>query len=319
MSVEAAVFDEDLVGAHAGDDNAGQVNAWDIALEGLRIADWKPVGALETDPHRLKKTEIEMVAGHGEDKVIFERDAAQRRLHRHCVWSDFDHFGMKVCLDFAVLDAVLNVRLDPVLHVWLNPCPAVNQRDARAAAPKLERGDCGGVFAADHHHVHFEVGMRIDVIVVDLAEILAGDAHVVGQIVIARRKGQLAGLESAGAAETVDDMDRESAVGASDALHAMVLAHVELVVGGDQAVILQRLVAVGLGIGTGKGNVADFEQLRRGEKGHVRGVVEERIGEAALVDEKDAQAGALGGDGAGKAGGAGADDEDVMQWMFAHI
>jgi len=87
----------------------------------------------------------------------------------------------------------------------------------------------------------------------------------------------------------------------------------------DLAVVLESFGTGGLLVGRGEGHVADFEQLRRGEKGHVRGVVEERIGEAALVDEKDAQAGALGGDGAGKAGGAGADDEDVMQWMFAHI
>ena len=41
------------------------------------------------------------------------------------------------------------------------------------------------------------------------------------------------------------------------------------------------------------------------------GVVEERIAEAALVDEDGTEAGALRLDGAGHAGGAGADDEDV--------
>jgi hypothetical protein len=40
----------------------------------------------------------------------------------------------------------------------------------------------------------------------------------------------------------------------------------------------------------------------------VGGVVEEGVAEAALVDEDDAEAGALGVDGAGQAGGAGADD-----------
>lgn len=48
------------------------------------------------------------------------------------------------------------------------------------------------------------------------------------------------------------------------------------------------------------------------------GVVEERVGEAALVDEYDAKAVALGCDGAGEAGGAGANDEDVVVGMFAH-
>jgi hypothetical protein len=43
----------------------------------------------------------------------------------------------------------------------------------------------------------------------------------------------------------------------------------------------------------------------------VGGVVEEGIAEAALVDEDRAEAGALSLNGAGHAGGTGADDEDV--------
>ena len=95
------------------------------------------------------------------------------------------------------------------------------------------------------------------------------------------------------------------------ALDAVVLADIEFVVGGDQAVVLKGLVARGLGVGAGKGDVADLEALGGGEEGHVGGVVEERVAEAALVDEDDAEAGFLGFDRAGEAGGSGADDEKV--------
>ena len=123
----------------------------------------------------------------------------------------------------------------------------------------------------------------------------------------------------AGAAEAVVGVDGEIAVGAGDAVDALVLAHVELVVGGDLAVVLEGLVAGGLGVGAGKGNAADFEQLGGGEEGHVGGVVEEGVAEAALVDEDGAEAGFLGFDGAGQAGGPGADDEQVEGGLLERL
>ena len=100
-------------------------------------------------------------------------------------------------------------------------------------------------------------------------------------------------------------------VAAFDFQHGLVLAHVELVELGDLAVILQRLLPGGLLVGTGEGDVADLEELGRSEEGHVAGIVEQRIDQAALVDVGDGEAGALGLDAAGQAGGPGADDNDV--------
>ena len=54
------------------------------------------------------------------------------------------------------------------------PGPAVDQCDARAAAPQLERCYGSGVLAADHRDVHLEIGVGIDVIVVNLAEVSPG-------------------------------------------------------------------------------------------------------------------------------------------------
>jgi len=86
----------------------------------------------------------------------------------------------------------------------------------------------------------------------------------------------------------------------------MVLADIQFIVSGHMPVILERLVAVGLGIGAGKRNIADLEQFGRGEEGHVRGVVEERVADAALVHHDGAQAGLLRLNGAGHTGGSGA-------------
>ena len=65
-------------------------------------------------------------------------------------------------------------------------------------------------------------------------------------------------------------------------------------------------------VGAGEGHIADLQQLRRGEEGHVRGIVKERVAEATLVDQQGGKPRALGLDGAGHAGGAGADDEQVV-------
>ena len=92
----------------------------------------------------------------------------------------------------------------------------------------------------------------------------------------------------------------------------MVLADVEFVGVGDLAVVLESLGAGGFLVGGAEGHGTDFEQLGGGEEGHAGGVVEKGVGEAAFVDEDDGKAGALGVDGAGEAGGAGTDDEDVV-------
>ena len=81
-------------------------------------------------------------------------------------------------------------------------------------------------------------------------------------------------------------MDGEVAVSAVDALDVLVLPNVQIVVLGHLAIVFQRLVAIGLLVRAGEGHVADLQQLRRREKRHVRGVVEQRVAEAALVDQK---------------------------------
>ena len=97
-------------------------------------------------------------------------------------------------------------------------------------------------------------------------------------------------------------------------LKPSVLQDMDGVVLGDLAVILEGFVPGGFLVGAGERYVADFEQFRRGKESHVGRIVEERVAEAALVDAGGAEAGALGFDGAGEAGGPGADHEDIVDF-----
>src|ERR1700712_4619189 len=71
-AVKAAILDEDLVGARAGDDDACEIDARDVALQALRIAGGAAILAFDADAELLQKSEIGMVAGEGEDEVIFD-------------------------------------------------------------------------------------------------------------------------------------------------------------------------------------------------------------------------------------------------------
>ena len=74
----------------------------------------------------------------------------------------------KVGGDFAVLDAVVDVGQDPVLNMAMHLRAAMDQGDARAMSPEVERGDGGRVLAADDHDVEAEEGMRLVVVVLTL-------------------------------------------------------------------------------------------------------------------------------------------------------
>ena len=77
------------------------------------------------------------------------------------------------------------------------------------------------------------------------------------------------------------------------------------------AVILQRFFARGLLMRGGEGEIADLEQFGRGEERHVRGIVEDGINQASLINNDGLEPGALRLDSAGQASGTGADDEHI--------
>src|SRR5215472_4885361 len=120
-TMKSAVFNENLVGARSCHNDSRQVKTRHIALPRLGIADWPPILALELNAHALQKTKVGMIPRHRKHKIILDHLCALGRAQRHCVLCDFRDFGIEECLDLAVLYAVFDVRLDPVLHVPMHP------------------------------------------------------------------------------------------------------------------------------------------------------------------------------------------------------
>ena len=70
---------------------------------------------------------------------------------------------------------------------------AMHQGHARPVPPQIQGGDGRRILAANHHHIHVEIGMRLAVVVENFGKIFAGNIQLVGQIVVAGGNDQLAG------------------------------------------------------------------------------------------------------------------------------
>jgi hypothetical protein len=68
----------------------------------------------------------------------------------------------------------------------------MHERHPRSVTPQLERRNRRRVLAADDDDIQAGIGMRIVVIVHDFGQVFAGDAEVVGQVVVAGGDDQLA-------------------------------------------------------------------------------------------------------------------------------
>src|SRR5205085_1871919 len=80
LSVKAAVLDENLVGVHPRHQHARQVNTLAITFERFRVGIWPARFGIESDPVCLEKSDVGMVSGHGEDKIVAQRALAVGRL-----------------------------------------------------------------------------------------------------------------------------------------------------------------------------------------------------------------------------------------------
>ena len=87
----------------------------------------------------------------------------------------------------------------------MNLCVAMHQGDPRAAAPQFQSCDGRRILAADNQHIGRKVGVGIEVVVMHLAQALAGNMQVVGPIVIAGGDCQFVGLKRPCAAKRSTD------------------------------------------------------------------------------------------------------------------
>ncbi len=106
-------------------------------------------------------------------------------------------------------------------------------------------------------------------------------------------------------------MSDECAIFAGDLFDTHVLPDVELVVIGDATVIFEGFRTHRLVVQRGHGDIADFQQLGRGEEHHVVGVVIDGVDDAALIDQDGANAALFKLDAAGEARWTRANDDNV--------
>src|SRR5215468_12706131 len=184
VAMEPAVLDKDLGGAVSRDNDSGQIDPGNIGFERFGVDTWAAIRwRADFDPDLAEKLQIRVIAGEREHKVVLEGQFAVRRIQYDRSRRDLPHYRVEVRLDFAVLDAVFDIGLDPVLHLVMDHRTAMHQRDSRPVSPQLERGNGGGILRADHDHLCVEIRMRFTIIMTHFREVLARYTHHVRQIV----------------------------------------------------------------------------------------------------------------------------------------
>ena len=102
-----------------------------------------------------------------------------------------------------------------------------------------------------------------------------------------------------------------------DRFHSLVLAHVEMIVFRNFAVILVRLQTIGLGIGCAEWYVADLQQFRRRKEDHVCRIVEDGIDQTTFVDADGLEPRFLCLDRACQPGGTAANNDHIRPHVAA--
>src|SRR5882724_4629474 len=173
LPVKAPVLDKNLPGVAAAHHYSRQMNSWHIALKRIRIQLWLARHRIELHAQAFDEPVVRVIPR--ERKNVFRGDAALAlwSLHHHGVASKLLHCGVEQSRDFAGLQPILDVRLDPILDRRTQLLPAMHQRHVRAIAVQLQRSNGRRIFSANYHHVLPPVFERVRVVVRDMREVLA--------------------------------------------------------------------------------------------------------------------------------------------------
>src|SRR5439155_16521420 len=89
-----------------------------------------------------------MIAGHCEHEVVLQTDWPLRRVQVDVVRQDFQHRAAKIGRDVSILNAILDIGQDPILHMIVHFCSAMHQSHAGAVSPQIQSSESGGILAA---------------------------------------------------------------------------------------------------------------------------------------------------------------------------
>ena len=136
LAVEAPVLDKDFVGALAGDDYTGEIDAGDVAFERGRITDRTTIVRLvQRNAEVFDEVEIGMVTGESEDKLIRDGYNTIGRGQGYIVFGDIGDGTIEIGFDLAVFDSVVDVGEDPVLDVTVHLRATMHESHLRSVAP----------------------------------------------------------------------------------------------------------------------------------------------------------------------------------------
>src|SRR5271170_4597949 len=113
--VETAVFNKNFVGARTRHDHARKINPGYVALQALSIAHRKQVLTFQPNAERDQEFEVRMVPGQRKYAVVPKLLQTLRSVDPDTVRANLGHCTGKIRSDLAVLDAILDVRQNPVL------------------------------------------------------------------------------------------------------------------------------------------------------------------------------------------------------------
>ena len=148
---------------------------------------------VQDDAEAAQEREIGMVAGQGKDLRGRDGLLPFRSADSHAAGLEAQHVGLEEGFHLFGLDAVFDVRANPILDGGAEFGAAMNQGYVGAGAIQIERGFGGRILAADDDDVLAPVGVRLGVVVRNVGQILAGNAEAIGQIVVAGGDDQAAG------------------------------------------------------------------------------------------------------------------------------
>ena len=103
----------------------------------------------------------------------------------HAAGLEAQHVSLEEGFHLFGLDAVFDVRANPILDGGTEFGAAMDQGHVGAGAIQIERGFGGRIFASDDDDVLAPVGVRLGVVVRNVRKIFAGDVEAIGQVVVA--------------------------------------------------------------------------------------------------------------------------------------
>src|SRR5690348_5879595 len=135
--VEAPIFDENVAGVFAADDDTRHIYALHVSFERIGIHLRPQRFGVELDSLLPQKIEIWMVARHRENVRGGNRLFAIAILYPYLIRLDARHLRVEHRFNLAGGDTIRNIRLDPEFQALAQFGTAMNQRDVRPAAEQV--------------------------------------------------------------------------------------------------------------------------------------------------------------------------------------